>query len=393
VTPDRSDHVLDLAGLVRVGLRDAEPRDVERIRRQLGPLPDAAPGPADLEIRYVDRLAVDGPLRHLGRDAAATDTTFLVLRGRRKTTVRVAIPVDAIGTVPFHVGVERVAPAIPFLLPIAALTMTARGGIPAHASAFETEGRGILVTGWAKGGKSEALLAFADHGASYVGDEWVFISADGGTMAGLPEPMRLWDWQLDQMPAIRDRIGRRQRTRLSLASGTSRALQAAAGAPGLRDGAPGDVARRLGALAENQRSIQVPPAVLFGERVLSGPRPLDAVVLIEAVSDGAALAEPIPSDVVARRMAASVVHELLDLQALSLAFRFAFPDRAVAALDDLRPTLEAALERALAATPCVLVRHPYPADIAGLYDLISAALAGVTTPSGAMPHHDPLSTA
>jgi hypothetical protein len=393
VTPDRSDRVLDLAGMVRVGLRDAEPRDVERVRRQLGPLPDAAPGPADLEIRYVDDLAVDGPLRHLGRDAVATDTLFLVLRGRRKTSVRVAIPVDAVGTVPLHLTVERGASAIPYLLPMVALTLTARGGIPAHASAFEFEGRGILVTGWAKGGKTEALLAFADRGASYVGDEWVFISADGRSMAGLPEPMRLWDWQLDQMPAIRDRIGRRRRARLGLAAGTSRALHAAAGAPGLRDGQPGDVARRLGAMSDNQRSIQVPPAVLFGERVLTGNRPLDAVVLIEAVSDGAARAEPIPGEVVAQRMATSVVHELLDLQALALTFRFAFPDRPVAALDDLRPALAAAFERALTSTPCVLVRHPYPAHIPGLYDRLTAALAGITAPNVATPHHDPPSDA
>ena len=200
-----------------------------------------------------------------------TTTRSSCLRGRRKAGVRVAVPVDRLGSRPFELVAERGLPAVPYLLPIINLTMLAAGTIPVHASAFIADGRGILVTGWAKGGKSEALLAFADHGATYVGDEWVFVTADGASMAGLPEPMRVWDWQLDQVPHLRDRIGRGRRLRLGAAAGTSRVLHATSRAPLLRSTAPGDTARRLEAIADQQRSLQIPPAQVFDGRVAPGP--------------------------------------------------------------------------------------------------------------------------
>ena len=72
-------------------------------------------------------------------------------------------------------------------------------------------GSTFLVTGWAKGGKSEVLLAFAARGATYVGDEWIYLADRGRRMVGLPEPIRLWDWQLRQMPEFAARVSRAQR--------------------------------------------------------------------------------------------------------------------------------------------------------------------------------------
>ncbi len=224
---DRAATVLDLHGLLTIGLVDADRSDVKVIARQLGPLPqiDAVGGDSDMTIRFVDRLDVRGTLRQLGREAAYGDDAFLVLRGRRKTTVRVKIPVAEIGTTPLEIVAERGLSAVPFLLPILMLTLLSKGVVPVHASAFVANGRGTLVTGWAKGGKSEALLAFADHGATYVGDEWVFVTADGAAMAGLPEPMRLWDWQLAMVPRLRRQIGLGRRLRLGTAASTSRAAR------------------------------------------------------------------------------------------------------------------------------------------------------------------------
>ena len=58
-------------------------------------------------------------------------------------------------------------------------TLLSKDCVPLHASAFTHQGKGILLTGWSKGGKTEALLAFAQHGARYVGDEWIILSGDG----------------------------------------------------------------------------------------------------------------------------------------------------------------------------------------------------------------------
>ncbi len=372
---DPTSVVLDLHGLLAIGLVDAGPAEIAAVRRQLGPLPAIEGRDPDIVIRFVDRLVLDGPLRPLGREAAHDDTTFVVLRGRRKTQVRVAIPVDRLGSRPIELVAELGLPAVPYLLPIINLTMLSVGIVPVHASAFIADGRGTLVTGWAKGGKSEALLAFADRGATYVGDEWVFVTPDGPSMAGLPEPMRVWDWQLDQVPHLRDRIGRGRRLRLGAAAGTSRLLHATAGAPLVRSTAPGDTARRLEAIAEQQRSLQIPPARIFDGRIAAGPTALHVVILIETVLESGPSVESIEPAQVARRAAATIAYESLDVQALALAYRYAFPDREIPILASLATTIEDRLGAAIASTPCLLVRHPSPADIPALHDLIAGALA------------------
>lgn len=374
MAPDPATVVLDLHGLLSIALVDASRSEVAVIRRQLGPLPDAGTTEADITIRFVERLEVRGALRPLGREAAHDDDAFIVLRGRRKTSVRVRIPVDRIGTTPIEIVAERGLQAVPFLLPIVNLTLLSKGTVPVHASAFVADGHGTLVTGWAKGGKSEALLAFADHGATYVGDEWVFVTGDGSAMAGLPEPMRLWDWQLGMVPRLRDRIGLGRRVRLGAAAALAGLLAGAARLPVVRSSAPGDLARRLGAMAENQRSLQIPPDRVFHGRVSVGLTPLDSVVLIESSSDQVATAEPIDGAIVARRTAATIVHELLDLEALYLTFRYAFPDRRNPFIESLPATLEQRLIEALGGKRCVVVRHPYPPDIPALHGLIDAAI-------------------
>jgi hypothetical protein len=377
VASDRRTTVLDLHGLLAIALVDAGPSDTKAIARQLGPLPliDAADRDPDITIRFVDRVDVQGSLRLLGREAAYGDDEFLVLRGRRKTTVRVKIPVADIGTTPLEIVAERGLSNVPFLLPIIMLTLLSNGTVPVHASAFVAAGRGTLVTGWAKGGKSEALLAFADHGATYVGDEWVFVTADGAAMAGLPEPMRLWDWQLAMVPRLGRRIGFGRRVRLGMAASTSRLLAGVARLPLIRSSAPGDLARRVGAMAENQRSLQIPPERVFDGRVSVGLTPLDTVVLIESSTDPVAAAEPVDGTIVARRTAATVVHELLDISALYLTYRYAFPDRRNPMLEALPAVLEEALVKALGTRRCVVVRHPYPPDIPALHGLIEGAIA------------------
>jgi hypothetical protein len=387
---DGASLTLDLNGLLAIGLVGAGPAEIATIRRQLGPLPEISAQP-ELVIEWRDELPIRGPLRPLGREAAHGPDDFVVLRGRRKTSVRMVIPVDEIGTIPLRVRLERGARAVPYLLPLVNLTLLAKGTVPVHASAFLSRGRGTLVSGWAKGGKSEALLAFASHGATYVGDEWVFVTADGSAMAGLPEPMRLWDWQISMVPAIRGRIGLAKRLRLGLAAASARSLGAVARLPILRSTAPGDAARRLGALAENQRSVQIPPDRVFERNVATGLTRLDTVVLIETVmgadsptdADGdgdarprAGIVEPSDAGATARRIAATTRHELLDVEALRLAFRYAFPDRPTPFLDGLPDLIEERLVAALSGTTCVRVSHPYPPDIPALHNLIAPVVEG-----------------
>ena len=195
----------DLHGLAGVRVVDGDDADVAAVAAQLGPLPRRLDREPDIVIRFVDRIEHASRLRYLGaRDAGWTDDGFFVLRSRKQPVV-VRLPMDRIGGT-CEIVAERGVPAIPFLIAVLNLTVLGNGALPLHAAAFELDGVGTLVTGWSKGGKTELLMAAVGAGARYIGDEWVYLTTDG-TMRGIPEPIRLWDWHLDQLPSARARLG------------------------------------------------------------------------------------------------------------------------------------------------------------------------------------------
>jgi hypothetical protein len=368
---------LDLRGRALVRLVDADPAGLRAVRRQLGPLPQSAVDDArqpDVTIRFVDRLEVDGPVRRLGADAMTIGDAYVVTRGRRKADVRVRIPIETVGLEPAVIEAERGGTSIPLLLPVLAASLLTRGIAPLHASAFRYDGRGVLVTGWAKGGKSETLLAFLLHGAAYVGDEWVFVDPDGPQMFGILEPIRLWDWQLAMVPALARRVGASSRARLALATGAARALRVTGRLPVVGASPAGEAARRAGSLVDRQRSIQIPIADLVDAvHVVDAAVPLDRVVLVVAGAADA-VRTGLPASEAADRIAATTTHELGDLVAAALAYRHAAPGRPHAGLDDLRARLTVATAHVLATVPILEAEHRFPPDIPGLFDLIAPHL-------------------
>ncbi|MGZ8527303.1 MAG: hypothetical protein ACXWWR_00780 [Candidatus Limnocylindrales bacterium] len=364
----------DLHGAVGVRLIGATAADAGAVRRQLGPIERPFDRPPDIEIEYVERIQPDGALRAIGRDDAAFDRSSLViLRGRFKASVRVAIPLDRVGG-PCRIVAERGVGPIPLLVPVVNLTALGRGLLPIHASAFVHDGLGVLVTGWAKGGKSEVLLSFAARGAAYVGDEWVYLADDGARMLGLPEPIRLWDWQLRAMPEFAARVPRSQRLRLASTRAVGAVVGGTAEAPVIRRTAGGRTLRRLRPFVDQQLDVRVPPARLFGGRVLVEGAPLDRVVFVESADEPGTAVEPIAGREIARRMVHSIRHEWLDLWTAYLKWRYAFPERPNPILEGLEATLVERLDRALADRPAVLLRHPYPPDIPALADALGEHL-------------------
>jgi hypothetical protein len=364
----------DLHGRVGIRLVDAGPRDVAAVARQLGPLRARLDREPDIVIRFVDRLPIRGTLRYLGdRDVGFTDDTYLILRGRFQSSVRVAMPMDKVGG-PCEIVCEHGLPAVPLLIQILVLTALWNGFIPLHACAFIHSGRGVLVTGWAKGGKSETLLAFGARGATYVGDEWVFLDPGDRRMYGLPEPMRVWDWQLASMPAIRGRVSRSDRARLRATRVIVRGAGLTAAAPVVGPSAVGRLARRGKALLENQLSVQVPPEQLLPGTTFAGSARLDHALLVMSHRADTIDVDQIDPKTLADRATESFVFELADLMAHRRRFRFAFGERPMPYLDGLEERHRAALAGALADVPALAVSHPYPLEIPRLYDALSDRL-------------------
>jgi hypothetical protein len=359
----------DLHGLAGVRLVDATPSDAAAVSRQLGPIRSSLAREPDVVVRFVDRLPTTR-LRYLGAgEAAFTDDAFLVLRSKHKVRAKVSIPFAQIGD-RCEIVCERGLPAVPLLVPILNLTVLARGALPLHASAFVYGGTGVVATGWSKGGKTETLLAFMQRGAEYIGDEWVYVSSEGDRIFGIPEPIRLWDWHLSQLPDYRALVGRGDRGRL-------RALRLALALEGpLDSGASSSfpLARRLGRalpVLKRQLHVDIEPARLFGEGAIAASAAFDRLFFVVSGESEKVTVEPIDAQEVAQRMSFSLAYERLDLTAYYAMFRFAFPGAASPVLDQAGELEQGALERLLGDKPANVVYHPYPVSIAALFDAMS----------------------
>jgi len=356
----------DLHGIVGVRLLDAGPGDVAAVSRQLGPIQSPLDREPEITIRFVDRVAPRGQLRYLGLDEAGfTDDAFYVLRSKHKTGVKVRIPFGDVGGRCEFVC-ERGVPAVPFLVATINLTALARGALPLHASAFNYNGIGAVVTGWSKGGKTETLLGFMNQGAEYIGDEWVYISGDGRRVSGIPEPIRLWDWHLHELPRFRALVGRRKRVRLRVLKGIRSACTLA----------PSSLFERIGQLLQRQLHVDIAPESLFGSGADTFSGNFDRLFFVASHDSPEIVVEPIDPNEVARRMSFSLTYERRDFMALYRMFRFAFPEANNKLIEQADGMQYELLLRVLASKPAYAVYHPYPVSIPALVDAIEPLVVG-----------------
>jgi hypothetical protein len=358
----------DLHGFVGVRLLGATPHDVAVVRRQLGPIEAPLHREPDLVIRFVHRLDLSGPLRFLGLDDAAfTEDAFLVLRSLHKSRVRVQIPFDRIGG-RCEIICERGTPAVPLLIAIVNLTALSRGVLPLHASAFEYQGAGILATGWAKGGKTEALLGFLSRGASYVGDEWVYLSRDGQEMFGIPEPIRVWDSQLVEVRDLLDRVSRSDRARLKVLRWLTESLALLPENGRAGGSRVSRLGRRAQDLLERQRYVHIPPLEVFGADSCPMRGGLDRVFFVVSHESSEVTVKPIDSELLVERMVHSLEDERRELLSYYSKFRFAFPALRNEILDGCVSRERELLRAVLKEKPAYEVAHPYPASIPAMFE-------------------------
>jgi hypothetical protein len=367
-TPAQQEVDFDLHGLAGVRLIGASPTDVAVVRRQLGLVQASLDREPDIVIRFVDHLATGSRIRYVGvGEAAFTDDAFLVLRSKHKAPARVEIAFTQIGEA-VEIVCEHGLPAVPFLIPILNLTVLARGVLPLHASAFVHSGTGVVATGWSKGGKTEALLAFAARGAEYVGDEWVYVTGDGSRVHGIPEPIRIWGWHLRQLPQYEALVSRADRTRLraiELFLGSERALRRVRVGRGAVS-----ALTRLAPLLSRQLFVDIEPERLFG-RVGAQSGPFDRLFFLVSSDAPKIAVEPVDPLEVGERMVFSLQHERLDFLAAYLKHRFAFPPAANPFIEQLEEIQRKALARAFADKPAFVVHHPYPFSLDDLFEAMS----------------------
>jgi len=365
----------NLHDYVRLRLIDATHKEADVIQRQLGPIAAPFSGAPDLTIRFVDPAPEPPGLRYIGlNDAAYTQDGFFVLKGKNKARIKAQIPFDKIGLEPAEVVCERGITNIPLLIPMINLILLSKGVTPFHASAVSYQGEGILMTGWAKGGKTETLLSFMMQGASYVGDEWIYLCPDGASMFGIPEPIRVWDWHLKSLPDYRARLNRKDKFKLGSLSALSRSIQWAAGVGSNGSGAPARLAQRLAPVVQRQTFVHFAPYTLFGADHIQATSAIDKIFFTASHNQEEITVMPVDAENIAQRMSYSMREEQQVVISYYMKYRFAFPDRANPWLDNLERIQTKLLTRALAGKEMYAVYHPYPVHIPRLFEAVQPYL-------------------
>lgn len=359
----------DIHGLVGVRLVAASQTNVTAVNAQIGsPSPRGLRRP-DIVVRYVDRLSAE-PLRYVDLGKTASSGAQFIVFPEGEAKGKVIIPFEQIGN-ECEILCERSVGWIPLLIPIINLTALKKYGfVPVHASAFAHEGTGVLVTGWVKSGKSEALLAFSQHGATYIGGEWVLLSPDGKAMYGLPGTFRMWDWQCRELRCLRPAGGNVGIFRLiRLLDLGQKAMPEALLRLGplklLREGMPA---------LRRQLNFRVEPKEVFGDRCDTLPGHPDKIFVGMVHSDQRVLIEPADTTTVADQLLSAVEFELTSLVSHYRAFKFAFPRMRNELLEKVHDVLRDALQDALATKEIYMLYHPHPVSFDDLYQAMKTVL-------------------
>jgi hypothetical protein len=353
----------DLHGVVGIRLYDANAHDAAAVSRQLGPLRRRLDREPDIVIRFVDRIDGRRSLTLVGdEDAGFADDEFVLLWSRHRAPARSAVPLHKLGG-RLEIRCEHGIEAIPQLVPFLNLLALSKGVLPLHASAFVHDGVGVVVTGWSRAGKTDALLGFVRRGASYVGDDWVYVSEDGRCILGLPEPVRLWDWQLRSAPTYRSALSTGERVRLG---GMYRARKLARALP-----VRAHLRNRVDALVRRQLGVEIAPERLFGPDALATRCGFDVLFLAACHESNEITVEPIDPLEVALRMTYSLQYERRQLCETYQKFRFSFPLLASTLLERADELERRLLRRTFVGKPAFVVRHPSPVRDDALADAMS----------------------
>ncbi len=377
LTGDRGERIVDFNIHKLVGIRLLSPStsDVRTVERHLGLRPTPFDGEPAITIRFVDALPIDGPLRFVGQgDVAFTDSAFVLLRSRNLARARAQLALETVGET-CEITCESRLPEVPLLRQLINLAMLARGIIPIHAAAFRHAGRGVLVTGWSHGSKTGTLLAFMAAGAEFVGDEWIYLSASGDRMYGLPDQLEARPWYLRELPDYQRHVSGVDRIRTELTHRFARVVRPLVSKSERGNSIPKKLIRYLYQSLLDQQSIKLRPLQLFGSDACSLHSSLD--VLIVAISHEApdVQVEPTPTDKIAAQITASFVHEQANIVSSYHKHLFAFPSRRNPLLDDLERVYRALATEALKGKNGNTMLHPYPVSIGALRTAVQPLLS------------------
>jgi hypothetical protein len=370
-SPDRDRKItFNIHGIVGVRLINPSPQDTAMVARKLGPPRGRLLHEPDITIRFVEHLPATG-LKHLGFGQAFTEEAFFLFE-RGTNSPKAKMPFDQLGG-PCEIVCESGIRSVPLLMPILGLTALAKGCAAIHASAFAYNGAGVLMAGWAESGKTTALLGYLSRAAEFVGEEWVLLSRDGQMVYGLPAEIEISPLHLATLPHLRHAIPFRRRWLVGGLRLLEKMQWRFLGKRRERS-LVWETVQRLTAALEERTIAVLSPEVLSRSPIGSLAATPEKVFLMVKQDDPLIRVEATPHTEMVNRLTYLAQHELSQLMEHYRAFKFAFPGRRNAFVEQADTYQRVILSRALLKTKTYTVRHGHPWVFAELYEKLSPFL-------------------
>jgi hypothetical protein len=366
-------HLVDfnLHNLFSIRLENPTPQAIQAVKNQLGILPSALQGEPDLTVCYVEHF--DTPMYHLVMGSSGfTNNEFYVVSSSGRKPSRVQLPFDVLGQ-PCKVICEKGITEIPLLHLILNLRMLAKGIMPFHASAFVFDGIGVVVNGWPKGGKTSTLFSFLEHGAQFISDDWLFIDPNS-RIYGLMQPIKLSDWQVNQLPHYQPRISRTKQWTIQGIRWLDTVMQTAPESLQTDFLPTKALYKGLKRLNNSQRHVSLTPEQLFGTDLVAPTGDFDVLLLTLSQETSDVVITPLATELAIERLLAAFQYEWMQWEKYYMQYLYAFPQRPNIMMDHSHKKQRELLEQILANKPIFAVSHPHPVALDKLYQAINPVL-------------------
>lgn len=194
-------------------------------------------------------------------------------------------------------------------------------------------------------------------------------------MFGIPEPIRLWDWHLIDLPQYRARVGKRDQTRLR----AIKVLQSIDEA--LLRSVDGDMPfnkamKRVRPVLKGQLYVDIAPQKLFQQHLKTLSSELHKVFFVGSHASTEVTVQPVDPHEVAQRMVFSLQYERQAFMSYYLAYRFAFPERRNEFIEAVEEIQRQRLISLLENIETYAVHHPYPVAIPELFAAVLPYIKG-----------------
>jgi hypothetical protein len=371
----------DLAGVLRLGLDDADPVTQRLVGGELDPYPPAqALAATDL---LLERAPASWRPALVDVHGLAADGSITASDGQSMY----AIAEDRVASIPdpwqdeelrfaYQPGFPVVRIFSSLIRPTIQVGMLLREAATVHAASVEIDGSAILVAGWSESGKTETALALMEHGAQFQSDKWTVVSADGRA-APFPISVGVRRWVLPYLPTLRRAMPQRSSAQF-LAAGAARAVITPIlrrGDRGRLTGLVGQAARQGLALADRVALTPTELRSVYGQRDDATRRlPVRMVVLLTTVPTGRTpRIQSVDRDWVIERLVRAAAFERRTFFAWQERAAFAFPSRSTDPsiwIDRERRLLH----QALGSVELVHVEAPFPTDPRPVAEIIRECL-------------------